>query len=148
MNDEDYMQQALQLAQQAERVGEVPVGALVVLDNTVIGAGWNQPIGQCDPTAHAEIVALRQAACGTQNYRLPSTTLYVTLEPCAMCVGAMVHARVARLVFGTDEPRSGAVSSTFSLLESGQHNHTIEVLGGVLAEQCASIMRGFFAKRR
>ncbi len=148
MNDEDYMLQALQLAQQAELASEVPVGALVVLAGAVIGQGWNQPIGQCDPTAHAEIVALRQAAQLIDNYRLPGTTLYVTLEPCVMCIGALVHARVERLVFGAHEPRSGAVCSAFTLLEPHAHNHSVEVVEGVLAEQCASVMRGFFARRR
>ena len=148
MNDESYMELALELAQQARLVGEVPVGALLVLDGEVIGKGWNQPISRHDPTAHAEIVALREAAQTVGNYRLPETVLYVTLEPCVMCVGAVIHARVRRLVFGAHEPRSGAVSSTFSLLQSDKHNHSIEVRSGVLGEECVAVIRTFFAMRR
>ncbi len=142
------MAMALQLAHGAESAGEVPVGALVIRAGEIIGQGWNQPIGACDPTAHAEIVALRSAARAANNYRLPGTTLYVTLEPCAMCVGAMIHARVERLVFGAHEPRSGAVDSAFSLLDSKEHNHDIQVSSGILSAECASVMREFFFNRR
>ena len=142
------MRIALELASKAEAADEVPVGACIVLDGEIIGQGWNQPIGSSDPTAHAEIIALRDAAKKVQNYRLPGTTLYVTIEPCAMCVGAMVHARVKRLVYGAPEPRTGAVSSAFSLLEEGAHNHSIEVAGNVLADECSAKMREFFAERR
>ncbi len=142
------MAMALQLARGAESAGEVPVGALVIRAGEIIGQGWNQPIGACDPTAHAEIVALRSAARAANNYRLPDTTLYVTLEPCAMCVGAMIHARVERLVFGAHEPRSGAVDSAFSLLDSKEHNHDIQVSSGILSAECASVMREFFLNRR
>jgi tRNA(adenine34) deaminase len=148
MNDEDYMAIALQLACRAESTGEVPVGALLVVGGEIVGRGWNQPIGSCDPSAHAEIVALRAAARVTKNYRLPGTTLFVTLEPCIMCVGAMIHARVERLVYGAHEPRSGAVVSAFSLLDSKKHNHDIRVSSGILAAECISVMREFFSKRR
>jgi tRNA(adenine34) deaminase len=148
MNDEDYMAIALQLACRAESTGEVPVGALLVVGGEIVGRGWNQPIGSCDPSAHAEIVALRAAARVTKNYRLPGTTLFVTLEPCVMCVGAMIHARVERLVYGAHEPRSGAVVSAFSLLDSKKHNHDIRVSSGILAAECISVMREFFSKRR
>jgi tRNA(adenine34) deaminase len=148
MNDEDYMAIALQLACRAEATGEVPVGALLVVGGEIVGRGWNQPIGSCDPSAHAEIVALRAAARVTKNYRLPGTTLFVTLEPCIMCVGAMIHARVERLVYGAPEPRSGAVVSAFSLLDSKKHNHDIQVSSGILAAECISVMREFFSKRR
>ena len=142
------MRNTLTLASQAQAEGEVPVGALLVLDGEVIGRGWNRPIGSCDPTAHAEIVALRCAAKHKDNYRLPGSTLYVTIEPCVMCIGAMIHARVSRLVYGAPEPRTGAVNSAFKLLEAGLHNHQIDVSSGVLAEECAAIMRDFFAARR
>lgn len=143
-----FMQEALSLAQQAQALDEVPVGALVARGQQVIGRGWNRPIASCDPSAHAEMVALRDAAHNAGNYRLPGTTLYVTLEPCTMCVGALVHARVERLVFGAYEPRSGAVQSVFQLLEPGLHNHTVSVTKGVLADECAALLRDFFAKRR
>ena len=148
MNDKDYMELALELAQRARLADEVPVGALLVLDGEVIGKGWNQPISRHDPTAHAEIVALREAAQAVGNYRLPGTVLYVTLEPCTMCVGAVIQARVKRLVFGAHEPRSGAVSSAFALLQSDKHNHSIKVRSGVLGKECAAVMRTFFAVRR
>jgi tRNA(adenine34) deaminase len=147
--DEHWMRQALALAQQGGATGEVPVGALVVQDDAAIGAGWNQPITSADPTAHAEIVALRQAAQRKNNYRLPETTLYVTLEPCTMCVGAMIHARVRRLVFGATEPRSGAVCSHFRLLDvEGVYNHRLEWSQGVLAEECGAVLTSFFQNRR
>lgn len=143
-----WMQRALALAQQGVDAGEVPVGAVVVRDGVVIGEGFNQPIGSHDPTAHAEIVALRQAAIHEQNYRLPGTTLYVTLEPCVMCVGAMIHARVERLVFGAYEAKTGAAGSVFELLQAPQHNHRVKITGGVLEEACGQILKDFFQARR
>jgi len=143
------MQQALQLARRAEEEGEVPVGAVLVLGGKVIGEGWNRPIAAHDPTAHAEIQALRAAARNVGNYRLPGTTLYVTLEPCPMCAGAIVHARVARLVFGATDPRSGAAGSVFDLLPSdARFNHRTECEGGVEAEASASLLKAFFRARR
>ncbi|WP_078119300.1 tRNA adenosine(34) deaminase TadA [Thiosocius teredinicola] len=148
-NDEGFMQHALALAERAADHGEVPVGAVVVAEGRIIGEGWNQPIGRHDPTAHAEIVALRAAAQTLQNYRLPGTTLYVTLEPCPMCAGAIVHARVDRVVFATTDPRSGAAGSMFDLLPSDQRfNHYTQCEGGVLAEQSAMLLRDFFRARR
>jgi tRNA(adenine34) deaminase len=147
--DEHWMRQALALAQQGGAAGEVPVGAVLVQGDAVIGQGWNQPISSKDPTAHAEIVALRQAALARNNYRLPDTTLYVTLEPCTMCIGAMIHARVGRLVFGTTEPRSGAVCSHFRLLDTeGVYNHHVAWEQGVLAEECGVMLTAFFQTRR
>ncbi|MEM7206710.1 MAG: tRNA adenosine(34) deaminase TadA [Pseudomonadota bacterium] len=148
MSHESYMREALNLARQAESLGEVPVGAVIVLDDEIIGRGWNHPIAANDPSAHAEIVALRDAAKTVGNYRLPQTTLYVTIEPCVMCVGAIVHSRVEHLVYGAPEPRSGAVKSAFSLLEHGLHNHSVTVTPGILHEECAQLMREFFAARR
>lgn len=147
-DDEHWMQLALQQAHKAQRLDEVPVGAVVVLQQQVVGAGHNQPISRHDPSAHAEIVALRQAAAALQNYRLPGTTLYVTLEPCCMCVGAMLHARIERLVFGAFDPKTGAVSSQFSLLGEPAHNHRIAVQGGVCATECGSLLSDFFKARR
>jgi tRNA(adenine34) deaminase len=148
--DEGFMRRALELAHTAESAGEVPVGAVLVdNDGRIIGEGWNQPIGAHDPTAHAEIVALRAAANAEGNYRLPGTTLYVTLEPCPMCAGAIVHARVERVVFGTVDPRSGAAGSTFDLLPSDERfNHYTRCEGGVLAQQSADLLRRFFRARR
>ena len=148
MDDISFMQQALQLAQHAESLGEVPVGAVLVQGGEVIGRGWNHPIAASDPSAHAEMVALRDAAAAQRTYRLPETTLYVTLEPCTMCVGAIIHARVKRLVFGAHEPRFGAVESAFKLLSPGMHNHAVEYTSGVLSEECAHLLRSFFARRR
>ena len=144
------MRRALELAQSAEGAGEVPVGAvLVASDGQIIGEGWNRPIGAHDPTAHAEIVALRAAANAAGNYRLPGTTLYVTLEPCPMCAGAIVHARVERVVFATSDPRSGAAGSVFDLLPSDERfNHYTRCEGGVLAEESADMLRRFFRARR
>lgn len=146
--DEYWMQRALEQAQLAAAAGEVPVGAVLVKDDEIVAAGFNHPIGGCDPTAHAEIATLRTAAKTLSNYRLPDTTLYVTIEPCAMCAGALVHARVKRLVFGASEPRAGAVVSTLQLLNGEQLNHRVDVQGGVLAEQCAALMQKFFRERR
>ena len=149
-SDEDihWMNRAITLATQGEDLGEVPVGAVIVKEGEVLGEGFNQPISSCDPTAHAEIVALRHAANHVQNYRLVDATIYVTLEPCTMCVGALVHARIARLVFGTAEPKAGAVVSKSQLLDNDYFNHRVEHVNGVLAEQCQHQLSNFFAKRR
>ena len=143
-----FMQRALELARDAEASGEVPVGAVLVKDGEMIGEGFNQPISRSDPTAHAEIVALRAAAASRANYRLPGSTLYVTLEPCPMCAGAMVHARVERLVYGASDPRTGAAGSVFDLVRSGELNHRLEVQSGLLAEESAALLRTFFRARR
>lgn len=142
------MHEALQLAQHAARQQEVPVGAIVIHADSIIGKGWNQPILQHDPCAHAEIAALRNAGKSLNNYRLLDTTLYVTLEPCVMCVGAILHARVKRLVFGAYDPKTGAAGSVFDLLLDARHNHSIDVNGGVLKEDCSKILQDFFAIRR
>lgn len=142
------MSRALELAQRAADAGEVPVGAVLVRGDEVIGEGWNQPIGARDPTAHAEVLALRAAAARVDNYRLVDSTLYATLEPCPMCAGALVHARVARVVFGAVDPRAGAAGTVFDLLRSAALNHRAEVVGGVLAEECAALLRSFFRVRR
>lgn len=147
-SDEAWMARALALAQQAADHDEVPVGAVLVRDETVLGEGWNQPIGLHDPTAHAEIIALRAAGMRAQNYRLPGTTLYVTLEPCAMCVGAMIHARIERLVFGAFDPKTGAAGSVFDLLQAAEHNHRVAVTPGVLAQSCGALLTNFFRIRR
>lgn len=146
--DRKWMRLALEQAALAAQAGEVPVGAVLVRDGELIAAGFNQPIGRCDPTAHAEIVALRAAAQTLNNYRLPETTLYVTIEPCAMCAGALVHARIKRLVFGAAEPRAGAVESSLRLLAGEQLNHRVEVASGVLGDECGAIMKAFFRDRR
>jgi len=148
MNDTDFMREALALAQEAARAGEVPVGAVVVRDGRIIGRGYNRPITSSDPTAHAEIVALREAAAVEKNYRLPGCELYVTLEPCAMCVGAMVHARLARIVYGTTDPKTGACGSIVDLPALAAWNHHGTFEGGVLADECGAILRTFFAERR
>jgi tRNA(adenine34) deaminase len=142
------MQEALQLAKAAESMGEVPVGAVVVLDDLVIGRGSNAPIETTDPSAHAEMLALRQAARAVGNYRLPDATLYVTLEPCPMCAGAMVHARVARLVYGCTDPRSGAAGSVFDIAASPKLNHRLEVVGGICATESSDLLQTFFRARR
>lgn len=142
------MARAVDLARRAAVHDEVPVGALLIRDGVVLGQGWNQPIGAHDPTAHAEIVALREAGIRAQNYRLPGTTLYVTLEPCPMCVGAMIHARIERLVFGAYDPKTGAAGSVFELLQSPAHNHRVSVTAGVLAERCSALLTNFFRARR
>ena len=147
--DERFMRRALELARNAEVEGEVPVGALVVVDGVIVGEGWNRPIGSCDPTAHAEIVALRAAGKQLDNYRLPGSTLYVTLEPCPMCASAIVHARVARVVYGAPDPRAGAAGSVFDLLPSdARFNHRTACAGGVLAEESGAMLRAFFRARR
>ncbi len=142
------MREALTLAAHAATIGEVPVGAVVVKDGVVIGRGFNQPITSHDPTTHAEIVALRDAAKFVQNYRLIDCTLYVTLEPCAMCVGAMLHARVARVVWGAAEPKSGACGSVINLPAEAKLNHHATFVGGVLAEESSAILKSFFRQRR
>lgn len=142
------MQRALALAQQAAVKGEVPVGAVLVREGEVIGEGFNCPITTNDPTAHAEVMALRDAAKRISNYRLPNTTLYVTVEPCAMCAGALVHARVARVVYGTPEPKAGVADSHLSLFSAPHFNHRVCCEGGVLQEDCASLMQNFFRSRR
>ncbi len=147
-DDRQWMLQALALAQRAEVLGEVPVGALVVLEGEVIGEGWNQPISGCDPTAHAEIVALRQAAQHQQNYRLPGATLYVTIEPCTMCAGAIVHSRVGRVVFGAPEPKAGAVISNDKVFDQPHMNHRVYYLGGVCEEEAVAAIQAFFRRRR
>ncbi|WP_456085666.1 tRNA adenosine(34) deaminase TadA [Microbulbifer elongatus] len=143
-----FMQQALGLAAKAAELGEVPVGAVVVLDGQVIGEGFNQPISASDPSAHAEVMALRAAARHQQNYRLPGATLYVTIEPCTMCFGTLVHARIARLVYGAAEPRAGVVASQLQLPEQTFFNHRVLVEGGVLQDEAATLVREFFQKRR
>ncbi len=146
--DHQWMQRALTLAQQAANVGEVPVGALLVRNQQLLGEGFNQPIGRNDSTAHAEIIALRAACAAEQNYRLPQATLYVTIEPCTMCVGAMVHARIARLVYGASELRAGVIESQMQLMEQPFYNHHFTVTGGVMASECAQMMQSFFKSRR
>jgi len=149
MTDSDWMQQALAQAQIAAEMNEVPVGAVLVdADGQLLAAGHNQPISACDPSAHAEIVTLRQAALKLSNYRLPDTTLYVTLEPCTMCVGALVHARVKRLVYAASEPRSGAIESAQQLFETGEYNHRPEIEGGLLAAESSVLLTAFFKARR
>jgi len=142
------MKQALELAMQAGKRNEVPVGALVVLDDQVVGRGFNSPISDCDPSAHAEIQAIRDAASRLENYRLVDAALYVTIEPCSMCAGAIVHSRIKRLVYGALEPKAGVATSQTSFFEQSWLNHRVEVQGGVLAEECSSIMSDFFARRR
>lgn len=146
--DTAFMQRALELAQQARAYGEVPVGAVLVSEGWIVGEGRNRPIATCDPTAHAEIEALRAAGRSRGAYRLPDTTLYVTLEPCAMCVGALVHARIARLVFAARDPKTGACGGALCLIGHPSHNHRIAVRAGVLAEPCGELLRAFFRSRR
>ncbi len=146
--DTHWMRYALELATRAAREGEVPVGAVIVKDGELVAEGWNRPIGQHDPTAHAEIQALRAAGKALNNYRLGGTTLYVTLEPCPMCAGAIVHARVQRVVFAATDPRTGAAGSIYNILQSNELNHRCEVEGGVLAGESANLLREFFRSRR
>ena len=148
MNDADWMCHALELARRAEAEGEVPVGAVLVREGEVIGEGWNRPIGTHDPSAHAEMLALRDAARRVGNYRLPDTVMYVTLEPCPMCVGAMIHARVARVVFAAPDSKTGACGSALDLPAHPSHNHRLLVEGGVLAGEAAEMLRAFFRARR
>ena len=146
--DEEFMRAALALADEARERGEVPVGAVLVLDGDIVGRGFNQPVSRNDPTAHAEIVALREAGRQMGNYRLPGSTMYVTIEPCQMCVGAMVHARLARVVFGASDPKTGACGSIVDLPAIARWNHHGVFSGGLLAEECGAVLRRFFAERR
>ncbi|HPE60078.1 MAG: tRNA adenosine(34) deaminase TadA [Thiothrix sp.] len=148
MTHEDWMQHALSLARRAAAQGEIPVGAVLVREGVLLAEGWNQPITCHDPSAHAELMALRAGGQVLQNYRLPDTTLYVTLEPCLMCTGAMIHARIGALVFGAFDPKTGAAGSAFDLLGDARHNHRIAVSGGVLADACAQVLQDFFRQRR
>ncbi|WP_153111287.1 tRNA adenosine(34) deaminase TadA [Propionivibrio limicola] len=148
MNDEFYMREALSLARAAECLGEVPVGAVVVLEGKIVGRGFNAPIGGSDPTAHAEIAALRDAARNLENYRLPGCELYVTLEPCAMCAGAILHSRIARVVYGARDPKTGVHGSVVDLFAVERLNHHTEIVGGILAEECGQLLSSFFAARR
>ncbi len=146
--DDYWMREALTLAKEAEAMGEVPVGALLVFNNECIGRGWNQPIMTHDPSAHAEIMAMRAGALHLSNYRLVNTTLYVTLEPCLMCAGAMIHARLQRLVFGALDPKTGAAGSVFNLLQDKRLNHQVICEGGVMENACREILQDFFKRRR
>ena len=147
--DDDWMRRAVALAERAAAEGEVPVGAVLVTDGKIVGEGWNRPIREHDPSAHAEILALRDAGRRVGNYRLPGTTLYVTLEPCPMCAGAMIHARVERVVFGATDPKGGACGSVLDLLPSDtRFNHRTKCAGGVLESECGDLLRKFFRSRR
>jgi tRNA(adenine34) deaminase len=142
------MARALELAAQASAAGEVPVGALLVKNGQLVGEGYNQPISSCDPSAHAEVVAMRNAAAHLNNYRLTGCELYVTIEPCTMCVGAMIHARVSRVIFGAPEPRAGALVSQLKLLDNSHFNHSIDWRGGVLEQDCGHLISEFFRRKR
>lgn len=146
--DEQWMRHALDLAGRAREQGEVPVGAVLLREGKLIAEGWNQPIAHHDPSAHAEIMAMRLAGEAEKNYRLPNTTLYVTLEPCTMCAGAMLHARIGRVVFGAFDPKTGAAGSVFDIFSDSRHNHRVDVLGGILADECGNTLRAFFRERR
>src|ERR1041385_5581939 len=146
--DEPFMDMALEEAKKAADAGEVPVGAVIVVEGVVIARGFNQPIGLNDPTAHAEISALRAAGDFQRNYRLSNATMYCTVEPCMMCAGAMIHARVARLVFGTSDPKAGSAGSIYNVLTDPRLNHRVDVVSGIRAEECANLLLDFFAKRR
>jgi tRNA(adenine34) deaminase len=147
-SEDHWMHKALELARRAAAEGEVPVGAVVVLRDEIIGAGWNRPIAAHDPTAHAEVNALRAAAARLGNYRMPGVTLYVTLEPCVMCAGAIIHSRLARVVYGAADPKGGAAGSVFTVLGTDRLNHRVEVTGGVLPQECADLLQDFFRSRR
>jgi tRNA(adenine34) deaminase len=146
--DEQFMDLALNEAEKAMAAGEVPVGAVVVSAETVVGRGYNRPISAMDPTAHAEMLAIREAARALGNYRLPQVTLYCTVEPCIMCAGAMMHARIRRLVFGTPDPKAGSAGSIYNVLTDPRLNHRVEVVSGICEDRCAAILRTFFAGRR
>ena len=148
MNDEYWMRHALTLAEKAESLGEVPVGAVIVKNNEVLAEGWNQPILSNDASAHAEIMALRAAGEILNNYRIIDADLFVTLEPCSMCVGALIHARIKRVVFAASEPRTGALGGAFNLLEANQHNHIFEYESGLLADESRELVQAFFKRRR
>ena len=147
-NDEFWMRRALQLAERARAEGEVPVGAVLVSGDDCIGEGWNKPVSSHDPSAHAEMTALRTGAAQLRNYRLPGTTLYVTLEPCAMCAGAIVLARIKRLVYAAADPKTGAAGSVFNILQTSRLNHRVELTGGILEQEAASLLQTFFRGRR
>lgn len=147
-SDEHWMRQALALAQQASAQGEVPVGAVLIKDGAVIGQGHNRPIADHDPSAHAEMLALREAGQALGNYRLPGSTLYVTLEPCVMCAGAIIHARVERLVYGAPDPKAGAVTSVYDVIRQPRLNHRVSWTGGVLEAECGAVLKAFFRARR
>ena len=146
--DQQYMRMAIEQAQLAAQSGEVPVGAVLVRDGQVISKAFNKPIANHDPSAHAEMLALREAALAEENYRIPGTTLYVTLEPCAMCSGAMLHARVSRVVYGAPDPKTGAAGSVIDLFSSKQINHQTSIEGGIMGEECGQLLRDFFKGRR
>ena len=146
--DQEWMQEALTLAHKAESEAEVPVGAVLVQDRKILGQGWNRPVASHDPSAHAEIQAIRHAGKLVSNYRLPGSTLYVTLEPCTMCAGAIIHARIKRLVFGAYDPRTGAIVSVARLFDESYHNHKTEYQGGVLEAECSQLLKDFFAAKR
>ena len=146
--DIHWMQRAFELAENAKAHDEVPVGAVIVLDDQIIGGGWNQPISSDDPTAHAEIMALRDAGKKIGNYRLPNATIYVTLEPCTMCAGAIIHARLSRLVYALDDLKTGACGSVFNLLQTEELNHRVEIEKGVMEEECRSLIQSFFKDKR
>ena len=148
LDDNYWMSLALEQCQFASKAGEVPVGAVLVKDGELVATGWNQPISKIDPTEHAEINCLRNAAKQLDNYRMPGCDLYVTLEPCAMCAGALVHARIQRLIFGATEPRAGTAVSQINLLQTDWMNHKVEVTGGVMADQCGQVLKDFFKARR
>lgn len=148
MDDDDFMGVALDLARQAAVLDEVPVGAIIVRDGEIVGRGFNQPISRHDPTAHAEVMALRDAASRLGNYRLPGCALFVTLEPCVMCIGAIFHARIGRVVFGARDPKTGAAGSVIDLFATERLNHHAEIVGGVRAEACGALLSSFFAARR
>jgi tRNA(adenine34) deaminase len=146
--DRYWMAEAQVLARQAGLEGEVPIGAVIVREGEIVGRGWNRNIGLNDPSAHAEIMAMRDAGNALGNHRLPGCSLYVTLEPCPMCAGAMIHARLARVVFGANDPKTGAAGGVFDLLGDPSHNHRVEVTGGCLSEECSAMLKGFFKRRR
>jgi tRNA(adenine34) deaminase len=146
--DRQFMQEAIEQAKLAANAGEVPVGAVLVRDGQIVSRGFNQPIGNSDPSAHAEMIAMRAAAETAGNYRLPGTTLYVTLEPCTMCAGAMLHARIERVVFGAQDPKTGAAGSVLNVFSEKQINHQTQVEGGILGEECGQLLRKFFKERR
>ena len=147
-NDVEWMQHAFELAKKAKEHDEVPVGAVIVYEDRIIGEGWNQPISSHDPTAHAEIIALRDACNNVGNYRLPDATMYVTLEPCAMCAGAIVHARLTKLVFAAADPKTGACGSIFNLLQTEELNHKVEIGKGIMEDECRALIQTFFKEKR
>lgn len=148
MFDKEWMQRAFELAQKAKEHDEVPVGAVIIHENKIIGEGWNQPISSNDPSAHAEIIALRDAGNKVGNYRLPNATMYVTLEPCAMCAGAIVHARLSKLTFAVADPKTGACGSIFNLLHAEELNHKVEIDKGIMEDECRSLIQTFFKEKR